>query len=30
MLAALAGDATPDTMQRLLNFYCWLADAVRA
>jgi SRSO17 transposase len=28
-IAELAGDATPDGMQRLLNFYCWSADAVR-
>src|SRR6266851_1607648 len=28
-LADFAGDATPDGMQRLLNFYCWSADAVR-
>jgi SRSO17 transposase len=27
-LAELAGDATPDGMQRLLNFYSWSADAV--
>ncbi len=28
-LADFAGDATPDGMQRLLNFYAWSADAVR-
>ena len=28
-LADFAGDATPDGMQRLLNFYAWDADAVR-
>jgi SRSO17 transposase len=28
-IAELAGDATPDGMQRLLNFYCWSADEVR-
>jgi SRSO17 transposase len=28
-IAELAGDATPDGMQRLLNFYSWSADAVR-
>src|SRR5712692_4492997 len=28
-LADFAGDATPDGMQRLLNFYRWSADAVR-
>jgi SRSO17 transposase len=28
-LAELAGDVTPDGMQRLLNFYSWSADAVR-
>jgi SRSO17 transposase len=28
-LAELAGDATPDGMQRLLNFYSWSADEVR-
>jgi SRSO17 transposase len=28
-IAELAGDATPDGMQRLLNFYSWSADDVR-
>ena len=28
-IAELAGDATPDGMQRLLNFYSWSADEVR-
>jgi hypothetical protein len=28
-IAEFAGDATPDGMQRLLNFYCWSADDVR-
>lgn len=28
-IAELAGDATPDAMQRLLNFYSWSADEVR-
>jgi SRSO17 transposase len=28
-IAELAGDATPDGMQRLLNFYSWSAGAVR-
>jgi SRSO17 transposase len=28
-IAELAGDARPDGMQRLLNFYSWSADAVR-
>jgi SRSO17 transposase len=28
-IAEQAGDATPDGMQRLLNFYSWDADAVR-
>jgi SRSO17 transposase len=28
-LAEAAGDAVPDGMQRLLNFYQWDADAVR-
>jgi SRSO17 transposase len=28
-IAELAGDATPDGMQRLLNFYSWSADGVR-
>jgi SRSO17 transposase len=28
-LADFAGDATPDGMRRLLNFYAWSADAVR-
>jgi hypothetical protein len=28
-LAELAGDATPDGMQQLLNFHSWSADAVR-
>jgi SRSO17 transposase len=28
-LAELAGDATPDGMQRLLNLYSWSADEVR-
>ena len=28
-IAELAGDGTPDGMQRLLNFYCWSADDVR-
>src|SRR5512133_2146333 len=28
-LAELAGDATPDGMQRLLNAACWDADGVR-
>jgi SRSO17 transposase len=28
-IAEFAGDATPDGMQRLLNFYSWSADAVR-
>jgi SRSO17 transposase len=28
-IAELAGDATPDEMQRLLNFYSWSADDVR-
>jgi SRSO17 transposase len=27
--AEFAGNATPDEMQRLLNFYSWSADAVR-
>ncbi len=29
MIAEFAGDATPDGMQRLLNFYSWSADDVR-
>jgi SRSO17 transposase len=28
-IAALAGDATPDGMQRLLSFYSWSADEIR-
>ena len=28
-IAEFAGDATPDGMQRLLNFYSWSADDVR-
>jgi hypothetical protein len=28
-IAELAGDPTPDGMQRLLNFYSWSADDVR-
>ena len=28
-IAEFAGDATPDGMQRLLNFYSWSAGAVR-
>ena len=28
-IAEFAGDATPDGMQRLLNFYSWSADEVR-
>ena len=28
-IAELAGDGTPDGMQRLLNFYSWSADDVR-
>ena len=28
-IAELAGDGTPDGMQRLLNFYSWSADGVR-
>ena len=28
-IAELAGDWSPDGMQRLLNFYSWDADAVR-
>jgi SRSO17 transposase len=28
-IAEFAGDATPDGMQRLLNFYSWSADGVR-
>ena len=28
-IAEFAGDATPDGMQRLLNFYTWSADEVR-
>src|ERR1700739_2171697 len=28
-IAELAGDGTPDGMQRLLNFYSWSADEVR-
>ena len=28
-MAELAGDASPDGMQRLLNFYSWSADLVR-
>ncbi len=28
-IAEMAGDATPDGMQRLLGQYCWSADAVR-
>ena len=28
-IAEFAGDATPDGMQRLLNFYAWSADEVR-
>lgn len=28
-IAELAGDASPDGMQRLLNFYAWDGDAVR-
>ena len=28
-IAEFAGDASPDGMQRLLNFYAWDADAVR-
>src|SRR5688572_28147327 len=29
VIAEQAGDASPDGMQRLLNFYAWDADAVR-
>ena len=28
-IAELAGDGTPDGMQRVLNFYSWSADEVR-